>query len=198
MYLKHLKKDKQLLPAILNKPAIVLEQESDIWLALCMSIIGQQLSTKVASIIKDRFIDLLPKNKIDAKHVLMLEDEALRAIGLSFAKVSYVKNVCLFFIEHKITDQKIHQLSDQEIIDLLTQIKGVGQWTVEMILMFALGRENVFSHGDLGIQKAMIKLYNIQYQTKKELQVKMIDIAQQWHPYKTYACMYLWRYLDNK
>jgi len=198
MYLKHLKKDKQLLPALKAKPAIVLEQESDIWLVLCISIIGQQLSTKVAYIIKNRFIDLLSKNKPNPTDVLLIDDINLRSIGLSNAKVSYVKNVCTFFIENDITDKKLYQLTDEEIILLLIQIKGVGQWTVEMILMFGLGRENVFSSGDLGIQKSMIQLYNIQFESKKELHQKMLAISEQWHPYKTYACRYLWNFLDNK
>ena len=198
MYLKHLKKDKQLLPALKAQPVIVLEQASDIWLVLCVSIIGQQLSTKVAAIIKNRFVDLLPKNQQNPADVLLLDNVDLRGIGLSNAKVAYVKNVCTFFIENKITDEKLYQLNDEEIIQLLTQIKGVGQWTVEMILMFGLGRENVFSAGDLGIQKSMIQLYNIQFETKKELHQKMLTIAKQWHPYKTYACRYLWNFLDNK
>ena len=80
---------------------------------------------------------------------------------------------------------------------LLTRIKGVGQWTVEMLLMFALGREDVFSAGDFGLQKAMIRLYQIEYASSKELAMKMILIAERWSPYRTYACRHLWKYLDT-
>lgn len=80
---------------------------------------------------------------------------------------------------------------------MLTQIKGIGRWTVEMILMFTMAREDVFSPDDLGIQKAMISLYNIEYKNKKELSQKMVVIAEAWSPYRTLACWHLWRYLDG-
>jgi DNA-3-methyladenine glycosylase II len=86
----------------------------------------------------------------------------------------------------------------EEVIELLTQIKGVGKWTVEMLLMFSLGHEDVFAVDDLGIQQAMIKLYKIQYETKKELHTKMLKIAENWTPYKTYACLHLWKWKDTK
>ena len=89
-------------------------------------------------------------------------------------------------------------MSNDEVLALLTQIKGVGKWTTEMILMFALGRQDVFSSGDLGLQKAMIQLYKIEHGNKKELEEKMHLIASNWAPYRTYACLYLWKYFDNK
>jgi DNA-3-methyladenine glycosylase II len=101
-------------------------------------------------------------------------------------------NVCTFFIEKQLTDQKLYKLSDEELIQLLTEIKGVGKWTVEMILMFALQRENVFAVDDLGIQQKMCGIYNIDATNKKEMKLKMETISKRWSPYRTYACRYLW------
>ena len=88
-------------------------------------------------------------------------------------------------------------MSNEEVIAYLTQIKGVGQWTAEMLLMFSLGREDVFAVDDLGIQNAMIKLYEINYRKKKNLKEKMLLISSAWSPYRTYACVHLWRWKDN-
>ena len=112
--------------------------------------------------------------------------------------MNYVQNVAKFFLENKITDAQLYKMPPEEVIELLTQIKGVGKWTVEMLLMFSLGHEDVFAVDDLGIQQAMIKLYKIQYETKKELHTKMLKIAENWTPYKTYACLHLWKWKDTK
>ena len=85
-----------------------------------------------------------------------------------------------------------------EIIELLTQIKGVGQWTVEMLLMFTLGREDVFAVDDLGIQQGMMKVYNLDNTDRKALKQKMLDISLKWKPYRTYACLHLWQWKDTK
>jgi DNA-3-methyladenine glycosylase II len=122
--------------------------------------------------------------------------ETLRAIGLSNAKANYVLNVCNFFIEEHITDARLHKMSNEELIKYLTQIKGVGQWTVEMILMFTLGREDIFAIDDLGIQQAMCKLYKIDAADKKAMKEKMLLISKKWSPYRTYACRYLWGWKD--
>jgi DNA-3-methyladenine glycosylase II len=83
------------------------------------------------------------------------------------------------------------------IVELLTQIKGVGKWTVEMLMLFSLGQEDVFAVDDLGIQQAMIRLYKIEYTTKKELHTKMLSISNQWAPYRSYACLHLWQWKDQ-
>ena len=123
--------------------------------------------------------------------------EKLRSIGFSNAKASYVHNVCKFFVENNITDARLHKMSNEEIIELLTQIKGVGQWTVEMILMFTLGREDVFAVDDLGIQQSITKLYKLDASDKKLMKQKMLEISAKWSPYRTYACRYLWGWKDS-
>ena len=89
-------------------------------------------------------------------------------------------------------------MSNEEIIELLTQIKGVGKWTVEMLLMFTLGREDVFAVDDLGIQQAMIRLYKLDPTDKKALKEKMLQLSAKWSPYRTYACLHLWQWKDEK
>ncbi len=159
---------------------------------------SQQLSTKVAQVIYRRFLELYKGKEPKPKQVLDTPFEQLRGIGLSNAKVNYVKNVAEFCIEHKITDKKLLAMENEEIIELLTQIKGVGRWTVEMLLMFTLGREDVFAPDDLGIQHAMIKAYKLDNSDKKALREKMIKLSEKWSPYRTYACLHLWKWKDNK
>ena len=123
-------------------------------------------------------------------------EETLRGIGISYAKIKYIYAVANFCQVHTITDKKLAQLPDEAIIDLLVQINGVGKWTVQMLLMFSLGRENVFAVDDLGIQQAMVKLYRLDPSNKKELKAKMLSISEAWSPFKTYACLHLWRWKD--
>jgi DNA-3-methyladenine glycosylase II len=166
-------------------------------LRLCSSIMSQQLSTRVAEVIFKRFLELYNRKEPSPQQVLSTPPETLRAIGLSNAKVSYVHNVARFAIEQGIDEKKLNKMSNQEIIAYLTQIKGVGQWTVEMILMFTLGREDVFAADDLGIQTAMIKLYKLDKENKKQLREDMLRISSSWAPYRTYGCVYLWRWKDG-
>ena len=196
-YIIHLQKDKK-LAAIINEPVHArIKPHKNIMLQLIGSIMSQQLNTKVARIIYDRFLALYNNKTPKAKQIAETPHEKLRAIGLSNAKVSYVKNVAAFCEAHKITDAKLHAMTNEEIIELLTQIKGVGRWTVEMLLMFALGREDVFSIDDYGVQKAMIQIYKLQKLEKKQLRQKLLKISNKWAPYRTYACLYCWHWKDN-
>ncbi|UYQ96001.1 hypothetical protein MKQ68_22910 [Chitinophaga horti] len=119
-------------------------------------------------------------------------------MGLSNAKVAYVQNVARFVIDEKLTDKKLHKLSNDEVIAYLTQIKGVGRWTVEMLLMFYLGREDVFAIDDLNLQQSMIKLYKLEKLDKKAQKLKMLEISAKWTPYRTHAARYLWGWKDGK
>jgi DNA-3-methyladenine glycosylase II len=195
-YKAHLKKDKK-LAAILTKDLIVLKIQKNIPIRLMASIMSQQLSTKVAAIIFKRFLDLYNGKEPKVSAVLATPNETLKSIGLSNAKVGYIKNVAAFCIEHGITDRTLSKMSNEAIIDLLIQIKGVGKWTVEMLLMFSLGREDVFAVDDLGIQQAMCRLYAIDATNKKMMQQTMLSYAQKWIPYRTYACLYLWNWKDR-
>ena len=195
-YQKHLKKDIKLASLLKGEP-YVLKKRKNTAVRLIASILSQQLNTKVAKIIFLRFLDLYQATEPTMQQVADTPAETLRNIGLSNSKVNYVHNVAHFFLEHKISDKQLYSMEPDAVIELLTQIKGVGTWTVEMLLMFSLGHENVFAVDDLGIQQAMIFLYKIKYTTKKDLKEKMLKKSEIWAPYKTYACLHLWQWKDN-
>ncbi|MEJ7610316.1 MAG: DNA-3-methyladenine glycosylase 2 family protein [Ferruginibacter sp.] len=193
----HLSKDKKLREIMANRDTHELIKRDHVHLRLCESIISQQLSTKVADVIYGRFLKLFRKKTPAAKDILAVDIERLRSIGLSYAKANYVHNVCHFFLEKKLTDARLRKMSDEELMNLLTQIKGVGHWTAEMILMFTLGREDIFPADDLVIQQTMALAYKLDLQDKKALKAEMLRIAEKWSPYRTYACKYLWGMRDG-
>lgn len=196
-YVAHLKKDKK-LASIIGESFHELTFHKNIPLRLIASIMSQQLNTKVAQIIYNRFITLYNGKEPTPKQVLKTTYEQLRSIGLSHAKATYVHAVAQFCVEHKVTDTMLLAMSNEEVQALLIQIKGVGNWTVEMLLMFTLGREDIFPMDDLGIQNAMIKLYNIKADNKKQLKEKILKISGKWSPYRTYACLHLWAWKDGE
>ena len=194
--IQYLEKDKILFEAIQNlNHEIKPEFQIDVYLALLNSIVSQQLSTKVVRIIWRRFTDLFVDGYPKPEDLLATDHEILRKIGLSNNKANYVKNVADFNLQNDISFDYLQPRSDEEIISYLTQIKGVGKWTVQMILMFPMDRPNVFPVDDLGIQNVMKKLYVIELK-KKELKEKLIEIAENWHPYKSLACKYIWKIGD--
>jgi DNA-3-methyladenine glycosylase II len=196
-HLTHLAKDKKLQKIILIQEPLSLLKRNNVHLHLCNSIMSQQLSTKVADVFQQRFLALYNDKTPTPLQVVTTAFETLRGIGLSNAKANYVQNVCQFFIDEKLTDARLHKMSNEELVKYLTQIKGVGKWTVEMLLMFTFGREDVFAIDDLGIQQAMCLLYKIDATDKKAMQEKMLRISKKWSPYRTYACRYLWSWKDN-
>ena len=191
-----LSRDPVMAGIIAGKPDIVSSAHSDIYLNLISSIISQQLSTKVAAVIKTRFLNLFPDQYPHADQVLTLTDEIMRSVGLSFQKIKYIRNVAEFKATGQLEYEFINALPDEELITHLTQIKGVGRWTAEMILMFALDRLDVFPVLDLGIQNAIKRAYNLET-AGKTLLAQMREISENWRPYRTLACKYLWRSLDN-
>jgi DNA-3-methyladenine glycosylase II len=196
-HINHLSKDHKLKKIIALQEPLSLQKRNNIHYHLCNSIMSQQLSTKVADVFQQRFLALY-KNKIPTtKQVVDTPFETLRSIGLSNAKANYVHNVCQFFLDNNLKDAKLHKMTNDELITLLTQIKGVGKWTVEMVLMFTIGREDIFAIDDLGIQQAMCKLYGIDISNKKEMKEIMLQKSAKWSPYRTYACRYLWGWKDN-
>lgn len=196
-YIAHLSKDSKLRKVLTDQDAVELTQRKNIPLRLCASIMSQQLSTKVAKIIFHRFLELYGGKEPTPQQIADTPFETLRGIGLSNAKTQYVLNVAQFAIDQKLDDKKLRRMSNEELIALLTQIKGVGQWTVEMLLMFTLGREDVLAVDDFGIQSAMKKLYKLDDSNKKEFKEKMKQIAAKWSPYRTYACLHLWQWKDE-
>lgn len=196
-YINHLSKDKKLAKLVVNHKPFELKFHKNICLRLCASIMSQQLSTKVANVLHRRFLEIYEGKEPTPEQIVATPFERLRAIGMSNAKTQYVLNVAQFAIDHKLDDKKLKKMSNEEIIELLTQIKGVGKWTVEMLLMFTLGREDIFSIDDYGIQMAMIKLYKLDNSNKKLFREKLLKISSKWSPYRTYACLHLWHWKDN-
>lgn len=157
------------------------------------SIISQQLSIKAADSIYKRFLTLFPSQTFPTpQQILAVEQGIIRQIGVSTAKSSYIHNVARAFANKEIEIEKIKVMSDDEVIETLTKIKGVGKWTAEMILIFTLNRSNIFSHGDLGLRNAIRNLYGI---TEKE---EVMQLVETWSPNKSIASWYLWRSLENK
>lgn len=192
-----LSKDKVLAPLIEAQGKLELELRDKIYLRLCSSIISQQLSTKVAAVIYGRFLDIFNGQEPSLDQVLELSVSDLKAIGCSNAKANYILNVCNFFKEQGLTDEVLHEKSDDEILKLFTSIKGVGKWTAEMILMFSLGREDIFAFDDLGLRKMLLLLYDLDDSDKKLLRQQMEAITNQWKPFRSYASLYLWGFKDS-
>jgi DNA-3-methyladenine glycosylase II len=195
-YIEHLEKDKKFARVLAGQEVLTLGTRRNVHLYLCFSIVGQQLSTKVASIIRKRFLGLYP-GKPSPEQILATPLEVLRSIGLSQAKANYVQNVARFALESGMDHKRLSSLNNDEIIEYLTRIKGVGRWTVEMLLMFTLGRADVFAADDLGIQQAMIRVYKLDKTDKKKLREDMLRISARWSPYRTFACLHLWQHKDK-
>ncbi len=192
----HLSNDPILAPIVKQVGIVPITPNTNLYVVLLRAIVGQQLSTKAAATIWQRFLDLFPYNEPYANLVLAVDTEQLRSVGLSYQKAGYIKNIAQFSIDKTLDYTQLQKQTNEELIDYLTQIKGVGKWTVEMILMFSLARPDVFTTDDLGIVTAMKNLYGIDPSQTKIYKKQMITIAQQWQPYRTYACMCLWKWKD--
>lgn len=193
---QHLFKDPLLKKAITAVELHESKPETTVYGSLLRSIISQQLSVKAAATIYGRFVDLFNDKTPDPALVLEKSVEDLRAVGLSKQKAGYMHNIAAFAQQHNLEKTDWSTYSDEEIITFLTQIKGVGVWTVQMILMFTLQRPDVLPTADLGIQQAIQQLYGLE-ETGKALITKMKEIAAPWSPYQTTACLYLWRWKDQ-
>lgn len=173
-----------------------MKQEVNIMTSLIKAIVSQQLSVKAANTIYKRFLDLFEGVSPNAAKLLETDIETLKSVGLSKQKITYIREVALFAQNNDISIEFIHQKNNEEVIEYLTQIKGVGRWTVEMLLMFTLERPDVFPVADLGIQQAMQKLIKTDEKGKELIQLMTIH-AEKWKPYRTFAAMYLWKWKDT-
>lgn len=194
--LKHLSKDPLLKKAIEAVELTKHKPETTVYGSLLRSIISQQLSVKAAATIYGRFVELFDTKTPAPSLLLEKSAEDLRAVGLSKQKAGYMHNIANFAQENDLEKIDWNTYSDEEIIKFLTQIKGVGVWTVQMILMFTLQRPDVLPTADLGIQQAIQQLYSVE-ETGKALIAKMKEIAAPWSPYQTTASLCLWRWKDQ-
>jgi DNA-3-methyladenine glycosylase II len=193
--LEYLKKDKKLYKIVNALPVLQFKTLNDPYFALLESITSQQLSVKAADTIFKRFCDGFPKGYPDAKLLHKKSDEWLRSLGLSYQKAGYMRNVAAFALKNDFSTKYLNKLNDDEIIDYLIPIKGVGKWTIQMLLMFEMQRPDIFAPDDLGIQQGMQLIYNIKSEGK-QLKIDMEKIAEKWRPYRSVASRYIWRAKD--
>ena len=177
-------------------PKIFGDSNDDVYLALLESIVSQQISTKAADAIFGRLCSLFPNNYPRAEALLALSFDDLRSVGLSGQKAKYLQSVADFSIQHPLDRAHLDPMTDEEVVQYLTPIKGVGRWTVEMLLMFVLDRPDVFPIDDLVIRQRMVLAYPDQTTglTGRALYTVLHQIAEPWRPYRTTACRYLWRW----
>ena len=188
-----LSKDVKLKSLIEKYPKPKFSPNKNYFDALSKSIIYQQLSGKVAKIIYTRFLSLFVNEIPDPAQYQKLENINLKNIGLSKQKISYISNVSLFFLsdENKI---QFETDSESDITQQLISIKGIGQWTIDMFMMFTLCKTDVLPVGDLGIKKAFMELYHLKEYPSISFMKKK---AENWQPYRTIACCYLWMIVDD-
>ena len=184
-------KDKVLKKLIQTYSNEYLNLNSNYFHSLINSIIGQQISVSAADSMKTKFFKL--KRNITPQTVSKLRTADLRKCGLSRQKILYIRNISEFFLQNKKFIKNIHKSSEEEIYNNLIEIKGVGNWTIHMFLMFSYGSSNIFPTGDLGFLKAISKLYKVQLPISER---KLKLLYKKWSPYSSQATWYLWRSLD--
>ncbi|MFQ3308244.1 MAG: DNA-3-methyladenine glycosylase II [Candidatus Nanohaloarchaea archaeon] len=185
--MKQLKEDEKLNPLIEEYGELALEKSDNPFQSLVASIINQQLSTASAESIRSKFFE---RFEITPASLLKAGEEDLAECGLSSQKIDYIQAISETFLEDGLNEQTFAEMSDNEVVDELTGIHGVGVWTAKMFLINVLGREDVFPVEDLGIRRAMENLYSL------ESRGDMRDKAEEWKPYRSYASLYLWRSRD--
>lgn len=191
------KVDPILFDVIQNQKSFEVIKEipsKDYFGVLCSAVVGQQLAGKAARAIHSRFVELFSQKRVTSKKVLGITDKDIRDAGLSWGKVRCIKDFAEKVERKEVNLRTLFSLSDEEVIVELTKVKGMGPWTAEMFLMFSLGRDDVFSHGDLGLRRAIEDLYKIKDPSRE----KVDSITKPWSPYRSWGSRVLWQYLDGK
>lgn len=190
------RRDPQLRPVIRRHGPCALAPQSKYFELLVASIISQQLSTKVADVIFKRFTDVFPGRRFPMpEEILAVPDEILRATGMSYGKVSFIKDLAAKTADRTIVLSKIARMEDDEVTEMLTQVKGIGVWTVHMFLIFSLGRLDVLPVGDLGIRKGVQLIYELDHLPVAD-EIEELAERNRWRPYCSVASWYLWRGLE--
>lgn len=194
-----LTKRDPILGSVIEKAGLpTISPHKNYYQELVESIVSQQLSVKAAATILKRFVSLFPDGDFPTPEQILQKDiEELRSVGLSRQKGSYIQDLALKVIDGSVQFSHLDILSNEDVIKELTQIKGVGVWTVHMFLMFCMGRLDVLPIGDLGIKNGIQKLYNLDHAPTPD-EITVIANEHNWHPYETVASWYVWHSLDNK
>jgi len=192
-----LKRDRLLEPVIQSVPFPSARRNRDVYRSLTRSIIAQQLSVKAANTIHKRLLELFPDGDAHPELLARMPLARLRRVGLSQQKANYLKGIAQVARSGGLDYAHLSRQSDDELIAGLTQLHGVGRWTVEMLLMFTFDRKDVFPVADVGIQNAMRSLYGIKEEGKAFRQ-RLVTIAERWQPYRTVVCRYLWAWRSQE
>jgi DNA-3-methyladenine glycosylase II len=193
----HLKKHDPILAPVIERFGLcTVEPHDDYYRELVDSIISQQLSIKASATIIKRFIALFDDKFPTPEQILQRDIDELRAVGMSRSKASYVLDLALHIEEGRLQPEKLPALSNEEVIRELVAVKGIGEWTAHMFLIFSLGRLDILATGDLGVRMAMMRLYGLDTPPKPD-EMRAIADKYNWHPYESIACWYLWQSLDN-
>ena len=176
-------------------PRLRTEKRTDkYFLKLCQDIVAQQLGSKAADAIIKRFLNMFSGMPTPEK-VLKVSEEEFRTIGMSYAKARYVRNLAESVLKGEVSLKRLPKMEDGEVVAELTKVKGIGRWTAEMFLIFTLGREDVFSFGDLGLRRGLEKVYG---KNRIRSQKSAEKITSRWAPYRSYGSLALWHVLDNR
>jgi DNA-3-methyladenine glycosylase II len=189
--------DPHLAPIIGRFGRCTIMPHTDYYRELVDSIISQQLSIKAAATIEGRFTDLFGGTFPPPQQILGHSIDELRAVGMSRAKAAYVLDLAQHIVDGKLQPQTLPALPNDEVIRELIAVRGIGEWTAHMFLIFSLGRLDVLATGDLGVRTAMMRLYGLEALPKPD-QMQSIAATYNWHPYESIACWYLWKSLDNE
>lgn len=194
--IKHFKKIDLRILNLIDKFDIKLpkkQSSNTYYIELTKNIAYQQLTDKAAKAIFSRLTYYLKTENFKPEDILKLSVDQLRSFGFSYSKSNYILNIAN--ASKGIDFENLDKLTDEEIVRQLTSIKGVGEWTAQMFLLFTLGRENIFSPKDLGLKKAIMKLNNLNVLPNEK---EMLEVSKEWEPYKSYVTLALWKYLDNR
>lgn len=189
--------DPQLRPYTILSPEPTFRPHTQHYQELVESIISQQLSVKAAATITKRFVDLFDGTFPTPDDILAKDIEALRSVGLSGQKASYIRDLADHVLSGRLVFEKLDEMSNDEIVSMLTDVKGIGEWTAHMFLIFSLGRLDILAYGDLGIRNGIRLTYGLDHVPTPD-EVKEVAKKQQWNPYESIACWYIWKSLDNE
>ena len=190
----HLTASDPIMAEVIDKIGpCTLNRQTNRYRNLVRAIVGQQISSAAAKSVFNKLETQVHSKTLNPEAVAKLTEAELRAVGLSAQKTRYIRDLTEHVLDKRLNLRSLHFKTDEEVIELLTDVKGIGLWTAQMFLMFSLGRPDVLPWGDLGIQVAMKNLYGFESLPKKS---ECLEIAEPWRPYATIASWYLWRTVD--
>lgn len=190
------KADGELAPIIKQSGPCRIKPHSDHYGELVSGIVGQQLSTKAAATIWKRVLDLFGGQMPTPQQLIAMDADKIRACGVSYPKIGYMKDLAAHILDKRLDLAHISTMPNEQLIEQLTAVKGIGDWSAHMFMMFGLGRLDILPVGDLGIRKAMMRLYKLKEMPDPAMCAKIAN-RNRWHPYESVACWYLWQSLDN-